>query len=63
MEGEKGMAILDIQALIEAAKTWAESAEGQKAIADTQECVQKVTAFLSAERIVDGNMLRMPHGI
>lgn len=55
------MTIRDIQLLVDAAENWAKSDEGQKAIKETQQRVEETTAFLSAERVVDRQMLLMPH--
>lgn len=63
MEKKTVMTIKKIQALVAAAEKWAASVEGQKAMEDAQERVLATTAFLSAERIVDGQMLRMPHAL
>jgi hypothetical protein len=53
------MTIRDLENLVDAAEQWATSEEGKKAMEETQEAVKEITAFLSNERLVDGNILHM----
>ena len=53
------MTIRDLESLVEAAEIWATSDEGQKAMEETEKTVKETTAYLSTERLVDGNILHM----
>lgn len=54
------MTVGDLEKMVEATEKWASSPEGKKAMEEAQKRVEETTAFLSAERVVDGQMLQMP---
>lgn len=57
------MTIHDLEKLVENAERWANSEEGKKAMEETQKNVKETTAFLSTERLVDGNILHMTFAV
>lgn len=57
------MTIRELESLVSAAEKWAQSSEGQKAMEETQKSVKETTDYLSTERLVDGNILRMTFSV
>ncbi|HMN15370.1 MAG TPA: hypothetical protein PKD55_23885 [Bellilinea sp.] len=56
------MTIQDLRNMVEATERWTATDEGQKAMEETQKTVEQTTAFLSTERMVDGQTLQTPLG-
>jgi len=54
------MTASDLKELSAAAEKWVSSPEGQEATKAVRKNVEETTAFLSSERVVDGQMLQMP---
>ncbi|MCK4623482.1 MAG: hypothetical protein KAT62_14880 [Desulfuromonadales bacterium] len=61
-KGEQ-MTVRDLEKMVKAAEDWAASPEGKQVVEDAKKRVEETTAYLSAERVVDGQTLHMPMGL
>lgn len=60
--GERGrqMTVRDLEEMVQKTEKWVSSPEGIQVMEETKKCVEETTAFLSNERVVDGQTLQMP---
>ena len=54
------MTVRELTKIAEATEEWATSYDGRKALEEAQRRVKETTDFLSAERVVDSQVLQMP---